>query len=154
MWSTGEGNGKSLQYSCCKNPMNSMKRQTDMTPEDTPLRSEGVWYATGEELRAITNSSRKNEAARLKQKWCSAVNVSGSESNVQYCKEQYCTGSWNVRSMYQNKLDVIKPWAFPGGASGKALTCQCKFIRDAGSTPGWAYFVPSPRNPIFILPLL
>ena len=48
--------------------MNGMKRQRDMTPEDKPLRLEGVQYATGEEQRAITNSSRKNEAAGPKQK--------------------------------------------------------------------------------------
>ena len=48
-WSTGGGNGKPLQYSCCKNSMNSMNRQNDMTPEDDALRSEGVQYATGKE---------------------------------------------------------------------------------------------------------
>ena len=67
-WSTGEGNGKALQYSCLENPMNSMKRQKDMTPEDELCRSEGFQYATGEEWRAITNSSRKNEMAGPKQK--------------------------------------------------------------------------------------
>ena len=46
--STGEGNGKSLQYSCQENPMNSMKIQKAMTLEDEPPRSEGVHYATGE----------------------------------------------------------------------------------------------------------
>ena len=68
MWSTGEGNGKPLQHSCLENPMNSMKRQKNMTLEDEPPRSEGVQYPTGEEQRAITNSSRKNEAAGPKQK--------------------------------------------------------------------------------------
>ena len=65
-WSTGGGNGNSLQYSCLENPLNSMKRQKDMTLEDEPPRSEGIQYATGEELRAITNSSRQNEVAGLK----------------------------------------------------------------------------------------
>ena len=61
MQSTGEGNGKLLQYSCLENPMNSMKRQKDMALEDeTPPRSVGVYYATGEEWR---NNSRKNEVA-------------------------------------------------------------------------------------------
>ena len=59
MWSTGGGNGNPLEYSCHKNPM---KKQKDMAPEDEPPRSEGVQYATGEEQRAITHSSRKNEA--------------------------------------------------------------------------------------------
>ena len=48
-WSTGGGNGKPLHHSCHKNPMNSMKRQKDMTPEDKSSRLEGVQYATGGE---------------------------------------------------------------------------------------------------------
>ena len=56
-------------------------------------------YATVEEWRAITNSSRKNEVAGLKQKWLPAVDVSGGESEVWRCKEQYCIGTWNVRSI-------------------------------------------------------
>ena len=67
MWSTGEGNGIPLQYSCLANPMSSMKRQKDIMPEDEPPRSEGVQYATREEWRVITNSSNKNEAAGLAQ---------------------------------------------------------------------------------------
>ena len=63
-----------------------------MTPEYEPSRSEGVQYATVEEWRTITNSSRKNEAARLKWKRHSVVDVSGGKSKVQYCKEQYCIG--------------------------------------------------------------
>ena len=57
-WSTGEGNGKPLQYSCLENPMNSMKKQKGMTLKDELPRSVGAQYATGEEWR---NSSRKNE---------------------------------------------------------------------------------------------
>ena len=48
-WSTREGNGRPLQYPYLENPMNSMKRHKDVTPEDEPLRSESVQYATGEE---------------------------------------------------------------------------------------------------------
>ena len=59
-WSTGEGNGKPLQYSCLENPMNSIKRQKDMTLKDELPRSVGAQNATGEEWR---NSSRKNEEA-------------------------------------------------------------------------------------------
>ena len=58
MWSTGEGNGKPLQYSCLENPMNSMKRQKDMTLKDKIPRSGGAEYATGEEWR--NNSRKKN----------------------------------------------------------------------------------------------
>ena len=88
--------------------MNSMKRQKDMTPEDELCRSEGFQYATGEEWRAITNSSRKNEMAGPKQKQCSVLDMSGGESKVQCCKEQYCIGTWDIKSMNQGKLDVVK----------------------------------------------
>ena len=57
MWSTGEGNGKPLQYSCLEKPMNSMKRQRDTTLKDELPRSMGAQYPTGEEWR---NNSRKN----------------------------------------------------------------------------------------------
>ena len=60
-WSTGEGNGKLLQPSCLENPMNSMKRQKDMTLKDELPRSVGAQYATGEEWR---NSSRRNEKTK------------------------------------------------------------------------------------------
>ena len=87
MWSTGEGNGKPLQYSCHENPMNSMKRQKDMTDKDELPRSVGAQYAIGEEWR---NNSRKNEETEPKRKQCLAVDVTGDGSKVQCCKEQYC----------------------------------------------------------------
>ena len=65
MWSTGEGNGKPLQYSCLENPMNSMKSQNDRILKEELLRSVGAQYATGEEWR---NNSRKNEKMEPKQK--------------------------------------------------------------------------------------
>ena len=67
-----------------------------MKLEDEPPRSVGVQYATGEEQR---NSSKKKEEAKPKQKQPLVVDVSGGESKVQSCKEQYCIGTWNVRSM-------------------------------------------------------
>ena len=69
-WSSRRGNGKLFQYSCHKNLMKNMKWQKDITPEDGPLRSVGVQYATGEEWRAIINSYRNNEAAGLKCRQC------------------------------------------------------------------------------------
>ena len=63
MWFTGEGNGKPLQYSCLEKPMNSVKRQKDMTLKDELPRQVGAQYATGEEWR---NSSRKDEEAEPK----------------------------------------------------------------------------------------
>ena len=79
MWSTGEGNGKPLQYSCLENPMNSMKRQKGMTAEDEPPRLVGTQYAPGEEWR---NSSRKNEELGSKQKQHPVVDVAGYGSNA------------------------------------------------------------------------
>ena len=78
--------------------MNNMKRQKDTTLEDEPLRLEGNQYATGEEWRELTNSNSttKNEVTRPKQKQHSVVDVTGGESKVQCCKEQYCVGNWNV----------------------------------------------------------
>ena len=103
MWSTGEGNGKPFQHSCPENPMNSMKRQKDRTLKDELPRSVGAQYATGEEPRS---SSRTNEEAEPKQKQRPAVDVPGGESKVQCCKEQYCVGTQNVRSMNQGKLEA------------------------------------------------
>ena len=81
-WSTGEGNGKSFQYSCLENLMNSMKRQKVMTLKYQLPRSLGAQYATGEEWR---NSSRKNEEAEPKQKQCPVVGVTGDGSKVRCC---------------------------------------------------------------------
>ena len=78
-WSTGEGNGKPLQYSCLENPMNSMKRQKNRTLKEELLRSVGAQYATREEWR---NNSRKNEEMKPKQKQCLAVDVTGGGSKV------------------------------------------------------------------------
>ena len=105
-WSTGEGNGKPLQYSCLENPMNSMKRQNDRIPKEELPRSLGAQYATGDQWR---NNSRKREGMEPKQKQYPAVDVTGDRSKVQCCKEQYCIGTWNVRSMNQGKLEVVKP---------------------------------------------
>ena len=71
-WSTGEGNGKPLQYSCLENPINSMKWQKDRTLKDELPKWVGAQYATGEEWR---NNSRKN------------VDMTGDGSKVQCCKE-------------------------------------------------------------------
>ena len=105
MWSTGEGNGKPLQYSCLENPMNSRKRQNDRLPKEELPRSLGAQYATRDQWR---NNSRKNEWMEPKQKQYPVVDVTGDRSKIQCCKEQYCIGTWNVRSMNQGKLEVVK----------------------------------------------
>ena len=104
-WSTGEGNGKPPQYSCLENPMDSMKRQKLRTLKDELPRSVGAQYATGDEWR---NNSRKNEEMVPKQKQYPVVDVTGDGRKVQCCKEQYCIGTWNIRSMNQGKLEVVK----------------------------------------------
>ena len=105
MWSTEEGNGKPLQYSSLKNPMNSLKRQEDRTLKDELPRSIGVQYATGDQWR---NNSRKNEEIESRQKQHPVVDVIGDGSKLHSCKGQYCIGTWNVRSMNQGKLEVVK----------------------------------------------
>ena len=85
--------------------MNSMKRQKDRTLKDGLPRLVGAQYATGDEWR---NNSRKNEDMEPKQKQHPAVDVTGDGSKVQCCKEQYRKGTWDVRSMNQDKLKVIK----------------------------------------------
>ena len=79
MWSTGEGNGKPLQYSCLENPINSMKRQKDRTLKGELPRMVGAQYATGHQWR---NNSRKNEGIKPKQKQHPVVDVTGDGSKV------------------------------------------------------------------------
>ena len=85
--------------------MNSMKRQKNRTLKDELPRSVGAQYASGEEWR---NNSRNNEETEPKQKQHPVVDVTGDGSKVRCCKEQYCIGTWNVRSMNQSKLEVVK----------------------------------------------
>ena len=104
MWSTRKGNGKPLQYSCLENPMNTMKRQIDMTMKEEPSRSVGIHYANGEEQR---KQFRENEEAEPKannaQLWmCLVVKVRSDAVKKHYI------GTWNVQSMNRGKLDVVK----------------------------------------------
>ena len=91
-------------YSCLENAMNSMKRQNYRILKGEPLRSVGAQYATGDQWR---NNSRKNKGMEPKQKQYPAVDVTADRSKVRCCKEQYCIGTWNVRSMNQGKLEVV-----------------------------------------------
>ena len=79
MWSTGEGNGKPLQYFCLENPMTSMKRQKDRTLKDELLRLVGAQYAIGDQWR---NNSKKNEGMEPKKQQHPVVNVTGDGSKV------------------------------------------------------------------------
>ena len=85
--------------------MNSMKRQNDRILKEELPRLVGARYATGDQWRY---NSRKNERMEPKQKQYPVVDVTADRSKVQCCKEQYCIGTWNVRSMHQGKLEVVK----------------------------------------------
>ena len=85
--------------------MNSMKRQKDRILKGELPRSAGAQYATGDQWR---NNSRKNEEMETKQKEHPVVDVTGDRSKVQCCKEQYCIGTWNVRSRNQGKLEAVR----------------------------------------------
>ena len=124
MRSTGEGNGKPLQYSCLENPMNSMRRKNGRTLKEELPRSVGAPHATGDQWR---NNSRKNEGMEPKQKQYPVVNVTGDRSKVRCCKEQYCIGTWNVGSMNQGKLELIK-------RDGKS---ECQHSRNQRTKMDW-----------------
>jgi len=84
--------------------MNSMERQNDRILKELP-RLVGAQYTTGDQWR---NNSRKNEGMEPKQKQYTVVDMTDDRSKVQCCKEQYCIGTWNVGSMDQGKLEVVK----------------------------------------------
>ena len=105
MWSNGEGNGKPLQYTWLENPMNSMKRQNGRILKEELPRSVSAQYTIGDQWR---NNSRRNEGMQPRQKQYPAVDVTGDRSKVRCCKEQYCIGTWNVKSINQGKLEVVK----------------------------------------------
>ena len=65
----------------------------------------GAQYATGEKWR---NNTRKNEGMEPKQKHYTVVDLTGERSKVRCCKEQYCIGTCNIRSMNEGKLEVVK----------------------------------------------
>ena len=85
--------------------MNSIKREKDRTLKDELPRSVGAQYAMVNQWR---NNSRKNERMGPKQKQHPVEDVTDDRSKVRCCKEQYCIGTWNVRSMNQGKLEVVK----------------------------------------------
>ena len=82
-----------------------MRRNKDRTLKDELPRSIGAQYATGDQWRY---NSRKNEGMEPKQKQYPVVDGTGDRGKVQCCKEQYCIGTWNVRSMNQPQLEVVK----------------------------------------------
>ena len=84
MWSTGEGNGKPIHYSCLEHPMSSMKRQKDRTLKDELPRSAGAQYVTGDQWE---NNSKKNEEMEPKQKQHPVVDGTGDRSKVRCYKQ-------------------------------------------------------------------
>ena len=98
--------GLANHFSILENAMNIMKRQKDRTLKDELPGLVGAQYTTGEQWR---NNSKKNEEREPNQKKKHpVVDVTGDGSKVQCCKEQYCIGTWNVRSVNQGKLEVVK----------------------------------------------
>ena len=87
------------------NSMNSMKRQKDRTLKGELFKLVGAQYATGDQW---INNSRKNEETEPKQKQSPVADVIADGSKLRCCKEQYCMGSWNVTSINQGKLEVVK----------------------------------------------
>ena len=106
MWSTGEGNGKPLQYSCLENPMNSMKRQKDRTLKEELPRSVAAQYATGDQW---INNSRKTEEMEPKQKQYPAVDVTDDRSKVR-C--MYGCESWTVKKAERRRIDAFELWCW------------------------------------------
>ena len=82
-----------------------MKRQNNRIQNEELPRSVVVQYATGDQWK---NNSRENEGMESKQKQYPVVDVTGDRNKVRCCKEQYCLGTWNVRSMNQGKLEEVK----------------------------------------------
>ena len=82
-----------------------MKRQNDRILKKELSRAIHAQYATGDQWR---NNSRKNEGMETKQNQYPVVDVNGNRSKIRCYKEQYCIGPWNVRSMNQSKLEVVK----------------------------------------------
>ena len=105
--------------------MNSMKRQKDRTRKEEFPRSVGAQYAIGDQWR---NNSRKNEGREPKQKQYPVVDVIGDRSKVQCCKEQYCIGNWNVRSMNQGKIG--------SGQTGDGKS-ECRHSRNQRTKMDW-----------------
>ena len=85
--------------------MNSMRRQNDRLLKEELPRSVGAQYATGDQWR---NNSKKDEGMEPKQKQHRVVDVTGDGSKFRCCKEQYCIETWNVSSMNQGKLEVVR----------------------------------------------
>ena len=104
-----------------------MKRQKDRTMKDELLRSVGAQYATGDQWR---NNSRTNEETESKQKQHPVVDVTGGGSKVQCCKEQYCIGTWNVRSRQCESRQI------GSGQRGDGKS-ECRHFRNQQTKMDW-----------------
>ena len=104
--------------------MSSMKRQNDRTLKEELPRSVGAQYATGDQWR---NNSRKNEGMEPKQKQYTVMDGTSDKSKVPCCKEKYCIGTWNVRSMNQGKWEVVK----------QEMASECQHSRNQQTKMYW-----------------
>ena len=105
IWSTGEGNGKPLQCSCLENPKSTMIREKERTVKVELPRVVGAQYTAGGQWR---HKYRKNEGVEPKQRQHPVMDGTGDRGKIQCCREQYCIGTWIVRSMNQGKLESVK----------------------------------------------
>ena len=100
-----KGTANHFSIFALRTPWTVWKGKNDRILKEEPSRSVGTQNAAGDQWR---NNSRKNEGMEPKQKHYPVVYVTGDRSKVRCCKEQYCIGTWNIRSMNQGKLEVIK----------------------------------------------
>ena len=100
-WSTEKRNGKPLQHSSLENPMNSTKKQKDRTLKDVSRYSICYW-----DQRRYNEENKWKDGPKAKQH--PLVDVIGDRSKVWCCKEQYCIGNWNITSMNQGKLELVR----------------------------------------------
>ena len=124
--------------------MNSMKRQNDRILKKKLPQSVGAQYATRDQWR---NNSRKNEGMEPKQKEYPAVDVTGDRSKIQSCKEQYCIGTQNVRSMNQGKLEVVKQEMARVNVDNLGIS-KLKWTRMVNLTQMTIISTTSCRNPL------
>ena len=111
--------------------MNSMKKQNDRILKEELPGSVGAQYTTGDQWR---NNSRKNEGMEPKQKQYPIVDGTGDRSKVKCCKEQYCLGTWNVRSMNKGKLKVVKQEMARVSSVARALQADSLPLSHWGSS--------------------
>ena len=120
---------------------------TKLLKQELP-RSVGAQYATGDQWR---NNSRKNEGMEPKQKQYPAEDVTGDRSKVLCCKEQYCIGTWNVRSMNEGKLEVIKERWQEWTSTFSTKESKMQYLDAISKTTEWSLLVSKANHSITVI---